>query len=57
MPGSELAVDQHAALMDRRRRPMLEGDLVDPRKQASQKFSIEHGGHPSGAVKLDCVLN
>ena len=44
LPASELAIDEHTALMNGCRRAVLEGNFVSSRKQSVQEFGVDHGG-------------
>jgi hypothetical protein len=52
LPASELAIDEHTALMNGCRRAVLEGNLLGPWKQLFQKLSIDHNNSPDYLGRL-----
>jgi hypothetical protein len=46
LPASELAIDEHTALMNGCRRAMFEGNFLGPWKQLSQELGIDQDNSP-----------
>jgi len=46
LAASELAIDEHTALMNGCRRAMFEGNFLGPWKQLSQELGIDHDNSP-----------